>query len=759
MGRMAIVGIRPLRAAAYIFTSAAFFSAQAAGEQSVSALTLPQGRLTPVLATVPPRIDGVLDDRCWRDAARRPTATARGFIYRGLSYRRYADEQTTVYVAYDAENLYFGAKCEVTSPDDVVARILIRDANLWYDDSLEIFLDTFHDRKSAYYFAVNPLNTQMDGYFSDEGEVENRNWDTAWYSATKVGASAWTAELCIPLRSLRYSFTSEEWGINFVRFHKKTQDQTVWVDMGENLLRVSRFGTLAAPFARLGRPVVDIQPYVSGSYRDVAKTPEGELGTKAGLDVAARVVPSVAVVGTYKPDFAQVEADPYRINLTDEELFYPEKRPFFLEGQEYFDTPVQVFYSRRIGDVNYGGKLLGRVGPTHLYALALDAYEFADDPDNPGGPYRYDFVVARVKQDITKFASAGFLGVRRQGETWEANDVAAGDATVSFNDEVIFTGQFIRMMDAETGIAENGYDLAVNRYTSTFSGGIGFRDLGRRFDLMKTAYVPYDDVKGYWATADYDWWLYRAGIKKLNFSVEGEHYDNHGDALKTPFGPTRHRLQREGIDGELGLYLENKLTFRLLAEANYRQEIAKARVLWVPPPPYEPLPPQVVPVRLTFDNRYYAATAGYNLEEWSSVYGFYEWGKHYGLDLDYWGGGFSVNPVRRLTLAYDIDYEVLTDIFYEGGARREVDYEFIINRLHADVNITDELAARAFVQSTSDLGHIATNALLGYEFKKGAHIYLVYNEKRIYKDSRRVSVGRHLLDQLVFLKFNYILPF
>jgi hypothetical protein len=735
-------------AAALFFIAAAGAGAEqgTAGDegQEVEAFPIPEGHLAPVYADVAPRVDGVLDDRCWREAARRPLATASGFTYRGLPYLLWAEEQTTVYVAYDEEYLYIGARCEVKSADEVTGRILLRDANLWYDDMFEVFLDTFHDRKSAYYFAVNPLNTQMDGYFSEEGEVENRNWDGVWYSATKIEHDAWTAEMKIPFRSLRFGLFNDEWGVNFVRFHKRTGDQTLWHDTGDNLLRVSLFGTMEAPPRRRTRPVVDVRPYVSGSHRELAKNDGGEFDHKEGLDVACRFLPSMSVVGTFRPDFAQVEADPYRINLTDEELFYPEKRPFFLDGQEYFETPIQAFYSRRIGDIDYGGKFIGRAGPTHLYALSLDADEYLEDPENPGGPHEYNYTVARVKQDITKFASAGVLASRRTGESWRRNDAVSADAAISFNDEVIFAGQFLRVVDDETDVADNGFDLGLTRYTSGLSLGAGYADLGQRLDVLKTGYIPYDDVKGYWAWADYDLWLYQWGIKKVNANVEHEHYLNHGEIIYTPYGSDDQRLQREGLAGEVGVYFENKLTVRALAEGNFRAEVVKG--LYEPPPTE---PPFGEKVRFNFENRYYAGTVGYNLEEWSSVYAFYEWGEHYEYDLDYWGGGFSFNPLARLTLAYDVDYETLT--------HPKEQYEFIINRIHGEINITDELAARLFVQSSSDLGHYATNALLSYEFAKGSYVYLVYNEKRLYRDRMRDEIGRRLLDQIIFLKVNYLL--
>lgn len=718
-------------------------------------------KVEPFFTDLPPKIDGVLNDAVWYEIKAHDESIASGFTYRGYEGEDlyYALEPTDVAVAYDDENLYFGISCYMANTDELVSRILIRDAPLWYDDSIEIFIDTFFDHKSAYYFSVNPSGTQMDGVITEEGEVENRNWDGLWYSATSIDRYGWYAEIKIPFRILRFSLTRDVWGLNFVRFHTKTQDQTIWNPVGENLLRVSEYGEMTGMSSISKRPTLDVLPYFSSEYRSTAKEEEGSGDYDVGIDVTSRILPSFEVTGTYKPDFAQVEADPYRINLTDEELFYPEKRPFFLEGLQYFDTPIMAFYTRRVGDIDYGFKGLGRVGPTHVYGIGLKATERREDPENPGGPYRFNYIVGRIKQDITKYAYAGFLGYQRKGDTWDANRALSADAGISFNDELIFTGQYIKAQDRQTDINDDAFTLSFDRYTSGLSLGGGYEDIGRRMDVLKCAYIPFDDVKGYWGWFDYNWWLWFLGLKKINFYGYYEHYMNHNGYLPD-VEKTAGTLERESVVGQLGLYFTNKITVELYTEHNFRSDEYKEH--WIITDPLNPDDERHVYREVPYSvvNNYYSIFSGYNLEEWSNVYAFYEFGRHYDFDLNYWGGGVRINPIPRLGVAYDLDYELLDGELVRkepGEPVEELNYEFIINRLHLDLSITDKLQLRAFIQSSSDVGHFDTNAVLSWEYLSGSHIYLVYNEKRLFKEQLKQDIGEGVLDRLVFFKVNYFL--
>ncbi len=529
-------------------------------------------KVRPLYTGSPPVIDGYLDDDIWIECARDGDSLATDFTYRGMEGRHEHPDQTVVRVAFDGDNLYFGIECLVLNTDDLVSSILHRDAPIWIDDSVEIFLDTFDDDKSAYYFIVSVNNTQLDGYISEEGELENRNWDGIWESAVSIDRDAWYAEIKLPLRNLRFGLFNDDWGFNVARFHVADNDQSTWKQTGDNIFRVSMFGELTEMNRISKRPTVDVRPYVSGEYRDIAKSDGAAKDFHGGVDVSSRILPSTVVTATYKPDFAQVEADPYQINLTDEELFFPEKRAFFLDGQQYFDTPLQIFYSRRIGDIEYGGKLLGRVGPTHIYGVALEAYEHLADPESEGSPYKYDYLVGRIKQDITKHAFVGALAVERRGEPWGINRSLSGDFGVSFNDELLLSGQYVYAQDEHYGETARGLDAAFSRYTSGLSFGGGYLDYGRRLDIIKTGYIPYDDTKGYWGWASYDWWLWSLGIQKIGIYADYESYLNHdGSVTEKGRENDSDNLQREGFVSEATVELENDMTFRFSAERNFRR--------------------------------------------------------------------------------------------------------------------------------------------------------------------------------------------
>jgi len=208
--------------------------------------------------------------------------------------------------------------------------------------------------------------------------------------------------------------------------------------------------------------------------------------------------------------------------------------------------------------------------------------------------------------------------------------------------------------------------------------------------------------------------------------------------------------------------LENDMTFRVSAERNFRRYTGR---IWREEP---------YAAKLYYDNyqnEYYSILSGYKLHEWNSVYAFYMIGQHFNFDLSYWGIGATINPIPRMSIDYSIDYETLDDESWWYVERTPDDptdpravkipvkyhYEYVINRLHLMYSFTDAIQARIFVQSSSDVGHYATNALLSWEFLPGSHAYLVYNEKRLFKRDYVDLAGKSVIDQLLFFKVDYFL--
>jgi hypothetical protein len=338
---------------------AAGVQAAAAGGQARAA----RRTLTAVPAAGPVRIDGVLSEACWR------TAGESGFTQSEPLDGRPPTEKTTVWVAFDGESLYVAARLDDTSPDGIVARLGRRDEAVESDWFIAGF-DPYLDRRSGYFFAVNPAGSIMDGtLFNDEGK--DLTWDGVWDAAARVDASGWTVEMRIPFHQLRFRRESEPvWGVNFQRGirRKNETDFLVWVPKEESGF-VSRFADLEGLRGiRPGRRV-ELLPFAAGRAERSPAEPGNpfrtgrEAAANAGFDLKAGLRSDLTLDLSVNPDFGQVEVDPAVINISDQETYYQEKRPFFIEGASIFGfgkggpnvstsygwTDPGFFYSRRIG--------------------------------------------------------------------------------------------------------------------------------------------------------------------------------------------------------------------------------------------------------------------------------------------------------------------------------------------------------------------------------------------------------------------------
>ena len=318
-----------------------------------------------------PTIDGVLDEEVWATAA-----VAQGFVQFVPEFGEASPFRTVVLVGYTAAALYVAFRCFDSDPDRLAAAITSRDGELDKDDAVAVLLDTYHNRRTAYYFATNLLGVQADGKVADNGRTIDEKWDAAWESASTRSADGWTAEFSIPLQMLRFKSGDDvSWGLNFFRFVPRRLETSVWSGPGESEWRVSSFGTLSG---------LDVRPqglkrFALIPYGLVAAESGGEVETKVGGDIRLRISSELSADATINPDFALIEADVEEINLTRFELFVPEKRPFFLEGLEMYDQRLRQFYTRRIGDIAWGGKLVGKLGGFDVATLVSRAELHPDE--------------------------------------------------------------------------------------------------------------------------------------------------------------------------------------------------------------------------------------------------------------------------------------------------------------------------------------------------------------------------------------------
>jgi uncharacterized protein DUF5916/cellulose/xylan binding protein with CBM9 domain len=302
--------------------------------------------LTPVRVVATPRIDGHLDDPVWATVPASDAFT-QSWPHDGAP----PSQPTRVRVAYDDDSIYIALECVQLAPP--VARLTRRDREV-DDDRVSIDIDTRHDRRSAFHFQLSAAGVHVDGLRYDDTELSS-DWDEIWQGEVAHTKTGWTAELRIPLRILRIERDVSTWGFQVRRWTGKSGEIDTWAyaprDAGGE---VSRYGDVG-PFVGLApRGSIALVPFaLSRAVRTDADVPSpyGDgVSAAAGLDLIWRPSAGVAIAGAVLPDFAQVEADQVVLNLTTTETFYPEKRPFFLQGLDLFQTPIQLLYTRRIGE-------------------------------------------------------------------------------------------------------------------------------------------------------------------------------------------------------------------------------------------------------------------------------------------------------------------------------------------------------------------------------------------------------------------------
>jgi hypothetical protein len=433
--------------------SVLLFLMQSAGAQQ----SVYDGRLRQIAVRLPRiedaavRLDGVLDEPVWRRAA-----LLKGFTqYRPVDSRPAADS-TEVLAFYAPDAIYFGIRAYEGHGSVVRATLADRD-NIGTEDNIQILLDTFNDRRRALLFAVNPLGVQQDGVRSEglagaaggsnagfrfDGVVD-LNPDYVYESRGHVTPWGYEVEVRIPFKSLRYqSGATQDWGIQFIRTTQHTGYEDTWTPV----VRASasfliQSGTLKSLTGLRRGLVMDVNPEftsrLEGAPVSATSYHYEDIHPELGVNVRWGVTQNLSAAGTVNPDFSQVEADVGQVTVNQRfALFFPEKRPFFLEGLEQFDTPNALIYTRRIAAPVAGAKLTGKLGGTALaYIGAVD--------DNNQTPRHYPvFNMLRLRRDLGASSTVGLAYTDRVfGSEW--NRVVGADARVIWKKIWFSTAQIV----------------------------------------------------------------------------------------------------------------------------------------------------------------------------------------------------------------------------------------------------------------------------------------------------------------------------
>jgi hypothetical protein len=432
---------------------------------SVHAFAQNAPRPTPTLrayrAAQPLRIDGKLDEELYRS-----TPAITDFVQQEPDEFKPATEKTEAWIFFDEDNLYISARNWESRPDRRVANEMRRDTGqLRQNDTFGVLLDTFHDKRNGYIFYANAIGGLADSQVTDEGPP-NADWNTVWDVRTGNFDGGWTIEMAIPFKSLRYQpGTDQTWGINLRRVvrWKNEWSYTSQVPRAlttfRGLLKVSSAGNLEGLQVPSGSSNLEFKPFaLAGVSTDHTVTPslDNDRNGRIGGDVKYGITQNITADLTVNTDFAQVEVDEQQVNLTRFNLFFPEKRDFFLEGLGTFafagrasaglaagfgDTPY-LFFSRRIGldqsrviPIIAGGRVTGKTGKFTFGAINMQT-----DDDDAARTGAANFTVLRAKRDILRRSSIGGMFTHRTatpGRTG-ANEGYGVDTTFSFYQNLRF---------------------------------------------------------------------------------------------------------------------------------------------------------------------------------------------------------------------------------------------------------------------------------------------------------------------------------
>jgi hypothetical protein len=610
---------------------------------------------------------------------------------------------TTAYLSYDAANLYVVFVCE-DDPARVRARIARRE-EISGDDQVAVYLDTFRDREHAYFFLANPLGVQLDGIWT-EGQDEDFSFDAVWHSDGRLTENGYVVRMTIPFRSLRFPRApTQAWGIALGRIIQRSNEEAYWPHLTKRVKGfVPQFSTLQGLTDISPGRNVQVNPYslfARARFLDQDAPAFRTAGDeRLGVDAKLVVRDALTLDATVHPDFSQVETDDPQVTVNERfDVFFPEKRPFFLENAGYFTTPVNLFFSRRVVDPGAGLRLTGKAGRWVVGAIAMNDRappERADEPVLLAGS-RAAVGAARVQREVGEESTVGFLVTDRELAR-SFNRMFSVDSRLKLGSNWAFAGQLLRSETREldaTRLSGSGGLAELTR------DGRNFDYAGRYLQFSPDFTAPLGFVKRVGIRQTEHEWKFRRRPK-------GKVVTNYGPKVSAVYvwDPDGRQLDRE-VAAEFQMELVRQSELKLARTEAF--ELFEDRGF-----------------------RPYNTAASFTTEwfNWLTVDASYKWGAAVNHDpakgLDPFLGraaeaevNVTLRPTPRLRLDQAAIHSRLNTrsggrVFTERLLRTKVNYQF--NRF---------LSLRAIVDYESQVGDTML-ANLGDERKWGADVLLTY---------------------------------
>ena len=484
-------------------------------------------RITIVRTDIAPAIDGFLTDEAWAEAALLGPLT-QVEPTEGAS----PTQRTEVRLLYDDNHLYVGVRCFDTEPDKIVAQVMLRDAELDPDDRVQLVFDTFNDRRNAFFFEVNPNGARGDGLVENSREPF-RDWDGIWYAKARIDDQGWTVEFALPFKTVSFDPSSDTWGFNLERVVRRNNEVLRWqaVSQDRSLNDIGDAGALTG-LSRISQGLgLDVSPGMTLRYRDFSLEDRQRVIADPSLDARYRVTPSLTASLTLNTDFAETEVDEREVNLTRFDLFFPEKREFFLQDAGIFDfggikRNGLPFFSRRIGinedgepvPIQFGGKLTGRVGSWNIGVVNAQIDSDGDVPSK-------NLLATRVSRNVFEESTIGIIVTNGDPSSSNDNWLIGGDVylrTTDFLDGQILTANAWYQKSSTEGVnsRENAFGVRVDYPNDNIEAAVGFFEIQENFNPA-LGFVNRRGIRQYEADVRY---RFRPDgiIRTIDTAIEGE---------------------------------------------------------------------------------------------------------------------------------------------------------------------------------------------------------------------------------------------
>jgi len=667
----------------------------------------PQTSIQSVYVNTAPTIDGHIGESEWLKAA-----VVDSFTQREPNTGDPVSEQTIFYICYDADNLYIAARC-YDDPGLIAAQQLERDANLSNDDKIVIILDTFLDRRNAYWFQVNALGCIGDATLSQNGAALNKEWDGLWVGKSGIHEAGWDVEMKIPFKSLAFNPDNDSWGLKLEREIQRKSEKSYWpiANVNSYKFQVSDAGLMTGLRGITQGVGLDIRPYGLAGI-DQKKTEKNKFNADVGLDVFYQITPAIKSALTINTDFAQTEVDDKQINLTRFPLFFPEKRDFFLDGASYFQFGREgdggntyakrliVFFSRRLGLDNdrnpipiLGGlKVTGQEGNWNIGVM--------DVMDEREGGFR-NFAVARVSRNFGSQSMIGMIGTMGNANSEIQNyvlgmDLKLATSTLGGNKNLSFLLFGLKSQTEDISDKDFSFGAEINYPNDLLSFRAGYSQIEKNFNAG-IGFVPRKNIRNTYVEGGISPRPQKWGILQLHFLTSLDYITNMQNHLLT----REIRFQPLGIRFNSGDDLKMQVSnhYEFLSENDTISSIPLARGIY----------------------EFWQYSTQFSTARRRDLW----------IELSYSWGDFY-NGERR-TIAIQSGYKVMVPLFigfdleYTECRLSQVDFTREVYRLKANILFSPEVTLNNFVQYDNYSKQMGWQSRFRWILLPGNELNLVWN--------------------------------